>query len=85
MVSQTLAVRSSATSCLAPEIRSKVSWDDVFGTLREVDEKYLECCEMWHRRRMERASWTDSVRKEEVLQKVLQTMKTRKLIGLVTS
>ena len=36
-------------------------------TLRKVDQKYLECFEMWCWRRMEKISWTDRVRNEEVL------------------
>ena len=58
-------------------------------TLRKVDQKYLESFEMWCWRRMEKISWTDHVRNEEVLLRVneqrniLQTIKTRKanLIG----
>ena len=36
-------------------------------TLRAVDEKHLESFEMWCCRRMEKISWTDHVRNEEVL------------------
>jgi hypothetical protein len=36
-------------------------------TLRKVDHKYLESFEMWCWRRMERISWTDCVKNEEVL------------------
>jgi hypothetical protein len=36
-------------------------------TLRAVDQKHLESFEMWCRRRMEKISWTDHVRNEEVL------------------
>jgi hypothetical protein len=39
-------------------------------TLRKVDQKYLESFEMWCRRRMEKISWTDRVRNEEVLHSV---------------
>jgi hypothetical protein len=39
-------------------------------TLRKVDQKYLESFEMWYYRRMEKMSWTDRVRNEEVLQRV---------------
>jgi len=38
-------------------------------TLRAADQKYLESFEMWCWRRMEKISWTDHVRKEEVLLK----------------
>jgi len=37
------------------------------GTLRAVDQKQLESFEMWCWRRMEKISWTDRVRNEEVL------------------
>jgi hypothetical protein len=49
-----------------------------------MDEKYLECSEMWCWRRMEKISWTDRVRNEEVLHRVkeerniLHTIKRRK-------
>ena len=36
-------------------------------TLRAVDRKHLESLEMWCWRRMEKISWTDHVRNEEVL------------------
>jgi hypothetical protein len=35
-------------------------------TLREVDQKYLEGSEMWCWRKMEKISWIDRVRNEEV-------------------
>ena len=35
--------------------------------LRAADQKYLESFEMWCWRRMEKISWTDHVRNEEVL------------------
>ena len=53
-------------------------------TLRKVDQKYLESFEMWCWRRVEKISWTDSVRNEEILQgvkkdrNVLHTIKRRK-------
>jgi hypothetical protein len=37
-----------------------------------IDQKYLESFEMWCWRRMEKISWTDRVRNEEVLQRVKQ-------------
>jgi hypothetical protein len=52
--------------------------------LRKVDQKYLESFEMLCRRRMEKISWTDRVRNEEVLHRVkeerniLHTIKRRK-------
>jgi hypothetical protein len=39
-------------------------------TLRKVDQKYLENFEMWCRRRMEKISWANLVKNEEVLQTV---------------
>ena len=36
-------------------------------TLRKVDQKYLESFELWCLRRMEKISWTDRVRNDEVL------------------
>ena len=40
------------------------------GTLRKVDQKYLGISKIWCWRRMEKVSWTDRVRNEEVLQTV---------------
>ena len=39
-------------------------------TLRAIDQKYLESFEMWCWRRMEKLTWTDHVRNEEVLLRV---------------
>ena len=39
-------------------------------TLRTIDQKRLESFEMWCWRRMEKMSWTDHVRNEEVLLRV---------------
>ena len=36
-------------------------------TLRAADQKYLESFEMWCWRTLEKISWTDHVRNEEVL------------------
>jgi len=36
-------------------------------TLRALDQKHLESFEMWCRKRMDKVSWTDHVRNEEVL------------------
>ena len=38
-------------------------------TIRALDQKNLESCEMWCWRRMEKISWTHHVRNEEVLRK----------------
>jgi hypothetical protein len=40
------------------------------GTLRAVYQKYLDSFEMWCWRRMEKISWTDHVRNEEILLRV---------------
>jgi hypothetical protein len=39
-------------------------------TLGKVDQKYLESFDTWCWRRMEKISWTDRVRNEEVLHTV---------------
>jgi len=39
-------------------------------TLRAVDRKHLESSKMWRWKRMEKISWTDHVRNEEVLLRV---------------
>ena len=39
-------------------------------TLRVTDQKRVEIFEMWCWRRMEKISWTDHVRNEEVLLRV---------------
>ena len=39
-------------------------------TLRAADQKYLESFEKWCWRRMEKISWTDHVRNEDVLLRV---------------
>ena len=59
--------------------------------LRKLDQKYLECFQMWCWRRTEMISWTDSVRNEEVLHRVEEERnifiynKKERLIGLDTS
>ena len=45
-------------------------------TLRTVNQKHLESLEMWCRRRMEKISWTDRVRNEEVLLRVKKQINT---------
>jgi hypothetical protein len=53
-------------------------------TLQEIYQKYLKSFPVWSWRRMEKISWTDRVRNEEVLQRVkeektaLQTIKRMK-------
>jgi len=68
-----------ATSILDLELRKKLVkcyvWSTAFygaetWTLRAIDQKHLESFEMWCWRRMEKISWTDHVRNEEVLLRV---------------
>jgi len=46
------------------------------GTVRAVDQKQLESFEMWCWRRMEKISWTDRVRNEEILGCILYIYST---------
>ena len=69
--------RTLFTSTLDLELRKKLVkcyvWSiALYGaeTLRAVDQKHLESFEMWYWRRMEKISWTDHVRNEEVLLRV---------------
>ena len=71
--------RTLFTSTLDLELRKKLVkcyiWSiALYGaetwTLRAVDQKHLESFEMWCWRRMEKISWTDHVRNEEVLLRV---------------
>ena len=39
-------------------------------TLRAMDKKHLESFEMWCWRRMEKISWTDHLRNEDILLRV---------------
>jgi len=67
------------TSTLDLELRKKLVkcyvWSiALYGaqtwTLRAVDQKHVESFEMWCWRRMEKISWTDHVRNEDVLLRV---------------
>ena len=71
--------RALFTSTLDLELRKKLVkcfiWSiALYGaetwTLRAIDQKHLESFEMWCWRRMEKISWTDHVRTEEVLLRV---------------
>ena len=71
--------RALFTSTLDLELRKKLVKCYIWSTalygaetwmLRPVDQKHLESFEMWSWRRMEKISWTDHVRKEEVLLRV---------------
>ena len=71
--------RALFTSTLDLELRKKLVncyiWSiALYGaetwTLWAVDQKHLESIEMWCWRRMEKISWTDHVRNEEVLLRV---------------
>ena len=59
-----LNLRKKLVKCY---IWSMVLYGAETWTLRAVDQKYLESFEMWCWRRMEKISWTDHVRNEEVL------------------
>jgi len=43
-------------------------------TLRAVDQKHIESFEIWCWRRMEKISWSDHVRNEEILLRVKEKM-----------
>jgi len=71
--------RALFTSTLDLELRKKLVKCYIWSialcgaetwTLRGVDQKQLESFEMWCWRRMEKISWTDHVRNEEVLLRV---------------
>ena len=71
--------RTLFTSTLDLELRKKLVKCYIWSialynaetwTLRAMDQKHLESFEMWCWRRMERISWTDHVRNEEVLPRV---------------
>jgi hypothetical protein len=71
--------RALFTSTLDLELRKKLVkcyiwsialYGDETWTLRAVDQKHLESFEMWCWRWIEKISWTDHVRKEEVLLRV---------------
>ena len=53
--------------CISYHIYSLILYGAETWTLRAADQKYLESFEMWCWRRMEKISWTDHVRNEEVL------------------
>jgi hypothetical protein len=50
--------------------RPMLIWEDNMKLYLEVDQKHLESFEMWCWRRMEKISWTDHVRNEDVLLRV---------------
>ena len=71
--------RALFTSTLDLELRKKLVKCYIWSiascgaetwTLRSVDQKHVECFEMWCCRRMEKISWTDHVRNEEVFLRV---------------
>jgi hypothetical protein len=77
--------RALFTSTLDLELRKKLVkcciWSiDLYGaetwTLRAVEQKHLECFDMWCWRWMEKISWTDHVRNEEVLLRVKEQRNT---------
>jgi hypothetical protein len=62
-----LELRKELVKCY---IWSRALYGAETWTLRAVDHKHLECFEMWCWRRMEKISWTDHVRNQEVLLRV---------------
>jgi hypothetical protein len=62
-----LKLRKKLVKCY---IRSIASYGAETWMLQAVDQKHLESFEMWCWRRMEKISWTDCVRNEEVLLRV---------------
>ena len=73
--------RALFTSTLNLELRKKLVkcyiWNTaLYGaetwTLRTVDQKHLRSFEMWYWRRMEKISWTERMRNEEVLLRVME-------------
>jgi hypothetical protein len=73
--------RTLFTSTLDLELRKKpvkcyvcsiASYGAETWTLRAVDQKHLVSFEMWCWRRMEKVSWTDHVRNEDVLLRVTE-------------
>ena len=64
-----LNVRNKLVKCY---IWSTALYGVKTSPLRKVDHKYLESFEMWCCKRMEKMSWTDRVRNEEVLHRVVE-------------
>jgi hypothetical protein len=62
-----LELRKKLVKCY---IWSIALYDAETRTLRTVDQKELESFETWCRRRMEKMSWTENTRNEEVLLRV---------------
>ena len=62
-----LELRKKLVKCY---IWSMVSYGAETWTLHAIDQKNLESFEMWCWRRMEKISWTDHIRNEEVLLRV---------------
>jgi hypothetical protein len=58
-----LNLRKKLVKCY---IRSMAVYGAETWMLRAADQKYLESVEVWCWRRMEKISWTDRVRNEEV-------------------
>jgi hypothetical protein len=57
-------------------------------TPAEIERKYLKSCEMWWWRRMEKISWTDSVKNESITRSqgernILESKKEGRLTGLL--
>ena len=91
--------RALFTSALDLELRKKLVkcyiwstalYDAETWTLRAVDQKHMGSFEVWCWRTMEKISWPDHVRNEEVLlgvkeqRNTLHEISKRKVTGLVT-
>jgi len=66
-----LNLRKKLVKCY---IWSMALYDAETWTLRAEDQKYPESFEMWSWRKMEKISWTDHVKNEEVLLRVNEHM-----------
>jgi hypothetical protein len=66
-----LELRKKLVKCY---IWSIALYDVETWTLQEVDQKYLESCELCRWRRIEKISWTDRVNNEAVLHRVKEEM-----------
>jgi hypothetical protein len=64
-----LELRKKLVKCYIWSIRVALHGAETW-TLRAVNHKHLESFEIWCWRRMEKISWTDYVRNEEVLLRV---------------
>ncbi|KAJ4443237.1 hypothetical protein ANN_04905 [Periplaneta americana] len=64
-------VRSRIAECLKKSRKFAIYEEAETWTLRRSEEKQIEAFEIWMWRRMERVKWTDRIRNEAVLEKVV--------------